>query len=92
MKTLPDMQPVSYDQAFELVIKAAASPKMPAEHVELKNAVGRTLACEVNSDLDYPGADISAMDGYCLCAESLKGASSSKPVALPIKGGIDAGH
>lgn len=89
---MSEMQPVSYYEALELVINSARPQLMPVEPVELKDSAGRTLARDVTADLDYPGADISAMDGYCLQAVSLNGASSSSKISLPVLGGIDAGH
>ena len=86
------MQPVTFAEAHELVLDHASYVKLPAEPVELKDAVGRTLAGDVTADLDYPGADISAMDGYCLAAELLTGACAEQPLTLPTVAGIDAGH
>ncbi|PKL42142.1 MAG: hypothetical protein CVV41_15300 [Candidatus Riflebacteria bacterium HGW-Riflebacteria-1] len=92
MKTMSEMQPVVYDKALELVLNLASPHLLPSEAVELNRAVGRTLASDVIADLDYPGADISAMDGYCLQAASLAGAASGRQITLPVCGGIDAGH
>lgn len=92
MKTLPNIHPIPFDQALELVLKFDRHPKMATEAVELKDAAGRTLASDVIADLDFPGANISAMDGYCLKAESLAGADKNAPISLPILAGIDAGH
>ncbi len=86
------MQPVTFDQAHALVLSHANSGIMSFETVELKDAAGRTLADDVFSDLDCPGADISAMDGYCLQAELIAGADNDSTVTLPITAGIDAGH
>jgi molybdopterin molybdotransferase len=92
MNKLPEMQPVTYSRAHEMVLEQARICRLPGEPVELKNSTGRALADEVTADIDYPGADISAMDGYCLCAGLLAGASADKPVTLPTVAGVDAGH
>ncbi len=86
------MQPVDFTRAHELVLSHTGHLKMPAEPVELKNASGRALAEDVIADLDYPGADISAMDGYCLRAELISRATGDTPVTLSATAGVDAGH
>jgi len=92
MNKLPDMQPVTFDKAHALVLEQANRLKLSTEMVELKNATGRTLAGDVSADIDYPGADISAMDGYCLCSQLLAKASAAAPITLSVVAGIDAGH
>lgn len=44
---------------------ATRSPR-PAEHVQLRGALGRVLSEEVTCPLDVPGFDNSQMDGYAL--------------------------
>ncbi|NJM28509.1 MAG: hypothetical protein HC856_10505 [Pseudanabaena sp. RU_4_16] len=41
------------------------------EQVELNNALGRVIARDVISEMDFPHFDNSAMDGYALCYEDL---------------------
>ncbi len=41
------------------------------EQVQLNNALGRVLACDVISEMDFPHFDNSAMDGYALRYEDL---------------------
>jgi molybdopterin molybdotransferase len=86
------MQPVAFTRALELVLEHAPPLSLETEPVEIAKALGRTLACDVTTDIDYPGADISSMDGYCLQADLLAGSSSDKPITLPAQAGIDAGH
>lgn len=92
MHKLSDMKPVDFIRAHAMVLDHSRHVRMPAEPVELKNASGRTLAEDVTADLDYPGADISAMDGYCLPAELIAPATREKPVTLTAVAGVDAGH
>ena len=86
------MKPVSFDRAHALVLECANRLKLPAEMVELRYARGRTLASDVTADIDYPGADISAMDGYCLRSQLLANASEAAPITLATVAGVDAGH
>jgi molybdopterin molybdotransferase len=41
------------------------------EQVELNNALGRVIARDVISEMDFPHFNNSAMDGYALCYEDL---------------------
>jgi molybdopterin molybdotransferase len=42
------------------------------EQVELNNALGRVIACDVTSEMDFPHFDNSAMDGYALRYKDLE--------------------
>lgn len=86
------LQPVSFNDALELVLQHANRIKPGTEYVSLGMSVGRILAENIVSDIDMPGADSSSMDGYCLRAEDVKGASKDHPLTLPVTDGIDAGH
>ncbi|MBU1107403.1 MAG: molybdopterin molybdotransferase MoeA [Candidatus Riflebacteria bacterium] len=92
MKTVPNIHPVSFDLALELILKYDQNQKKATETIELKDSAGRTLASDVFADIDFPGADISAMDGYCLSTVNLAGAGINNLIGLPILAGIDAGH
>jgi molybdopterin molybdotransferase len=41
--------------------------------IELRQALGRVLAEDINSELDFPHWDNSAMDGYAFCFADLEG-------------------
>jgi len=75
-----DLLPIS--EARELVL-AAVEP-LPAEDVPLDHALGRVLAYDVESALDVPPFDSSAMDGYAVVA----GAAAE----LRVVGEARAGH
>ncbi|MDP9054404.1 MAG: molybdopterin molybdotransferase MoeA [Acidobacteriota bacterium] len=59
---------------------------LSAEEVPLRLAAGRVLAGSVVSDVDVPGFDRSAMDGYAVRANSTEGATSSNPLPLAVIG------
>lgn len=71
-------------------IVAAVSP-LAAEEVPLAEALGCVLAEDVVSPITLPRWDNSAMDGYAVFAEDVKGASASAPVELPVVGSVAAG-
>ncbi len=56
------------------------------EKVALADAPGRVLRQRVVSDIDYPRADVSSMDGYCLDSRLARSASAASPVTLPVRG------
>ncbi|WP_163557727.1 gephyrin-like molybdotransferase Glp [Halomonas sp. NO4] len=67
---------------------AAAEPLTGEEHVPLAQAAGRVLARDVVAQLDMPGIDNSAMDGYALrLAELVAAGETGLPVALRVPAG-----
>jgi len=62
------------------------------ERVLLLRAVGRFTAEALSSQVDLPGFDNSAMDGYAVRSEDLRNASASHPVTLRQAGRIGAGE
>lgn len=77
---------IPVEEALEIVLREAQA--LPAEDVELDDALLRVLAEDVASDLDLPPFDRAAMDGYALRAADVAGA----PVALEIVGEVRAGQ
>ncbi len=67
---------------------AAATPVAEAETVDLLAANGRVLATDVEATRDLPPFDASAMDGYAVSLDDLRGLG---PWRLPITGRIAAG-
>lgn len=66
-------------------VLAAAKPLQDTVDLALIEALGCTLAAEVEAAIDVPGYDNSAMDGY-----ALRAADAASPV--PISQRIPAGH
>ncbi|WP_436924080.1 molybdopterin biosynthesis protein [Halosimplex amylolyticum] len=62
-----------------------------SERVPLEAARERVLAERVDADLDVPGFDRAAMDGYAVRAPDTYGADDS-PVTLPVVGSVHAGE
>jgi molybdopterin molybdotransferase len=77
---------ISVDRALEIVLEHTRP--LPVEEVPLTGALGRVLARDVASDLDFPPFDRSAMDGF-----AVKSADASlAPVGLRVAGQIRAGQ
>jgi molybdopterin molybdotransferase len=70
----------------------AAIAPLPVREVALLDAAGCLLAEEVVSAIDMPGFDNSSMDGYAVLAADVTVASPQRPVVLPVRGDIPAGH
>lgn len=65
---------------------------LPPERVPLLDALGLVLASPAISPLTLPAWDNSAMDGYAVRAEDIRGANTGAPVTLPVHGTIAAGQ
>ncbi|MDQ3938732.1 MAG: molybdopterin molybdenumtransferase MoeA, partial [Chloroflexota bacterium] len=65
---------------------------LPAEDVELGQALARVLAEPVSSRLTLPPWDNSAMDGFAVRAADLTGASEQEPRRLRVIGEAAAGR
>ena len=59
---------------------------LDSEVVSLRAAAGRVLAVSIVSDVDVPGFDRAAMDGYAVLADSTEGASAYNPLLLDVIG------
>jgi molybdopterin molybdotransferase len=69
------------------VPRVLPSPRLtPSETLSLELAYGRVLTEAVRSDIDVPGFDRSAMDGYALRARETVGAGEYNPITLRIVG------
>jgi molybdopterin molybdotransferase len=73
-------------RAAEIVIKTIHS--LPAERVGLSEALGRVAAETVQSSIDLPQKDNSAMDGFAVRSEDVRG---NCPVELHVVEEIPAG-
>ena len=71
----------------------AYRPAEPSvEKLNLQDALGRVLAEDVFSEIDVPGFDRAAMDGFAVVAESTFGADDQHPVRLTVLGEVEAGN
>jgi len=87
MNPVPDW--LSLDDALARTLERCEP--LGSETVPLEAALGRALAEEVRSPITHPPWDNSAMDGFAVRAEDVKGASRAAPVQLPLSGDVPAG-
>jgi len=80
---------VAFEEAIGIIL-AAVSP-LGYEEVSVLEAFNRILYNDVVSDKMIPPCNESAMDGYAIFADDLKGASTIDPVRLKIIGEIRPG-
>ncbi len=62
-----------------------------AEEVSIFDSAGRVLLEDVYSNRDHPPYDVSAMDGYAVRSEDIRGASRENPAVLSMVEDIKAG-
>lgn len=77
---------ISVDTAIKIVADTVGP--LPSRTVSFENTLGFCLAQDVQSDIDMPPFDRSAMDGYAVIAED----TAAAPVELTVIEDIAAGH
>ncbi|MCZ6788894.1 MAG: molybdopterin molybdotransferase MoeA, partial [Chloroflexi bacterium] len=81
---------LSVEEARERIL--ALVPVLEAEEGPLLETMGQVLAEEVIAPFDLPPADNSAMDGYAVRYEDIRGATAGQPKELPVIGHVAAGQ
>lgn len=79
-------------QEAESIILNLVQPLQETETIALQNANQRILAQAVESNLDFPYWDNSAMDGYAVRYDDVKNCSLENPIILEIIEDIPAGQ
>lgn len=80
---------ITYQDALDTVL-GSVEP-LPVETVDLVEAFGRALAEDLYADLDLPGFDNSAMDGFAIRSSETLAASPLHPAVLKVVGQVWAG-
>ncbi len=80
---------VSFDSAYGKILSAVT--ERGSEMVSLGEASGRILHQDIQSEMNIPPLDNSAMDGFALNWSDTRGATPDSPVELQICGEIQAG-
>ena len=80
---------IEMEDAIRIVLEHTA-PIEPAT-VDLMDALGRTLAEDVRSDINMPPFDKAAMDGYAVLGQDVADASEGRPAVLTVVEEIPAG-
>lgn len=86
---MADADWISYEEAIARVMRALPAPEV--EVVPLAESLGRALLRPVHAVVPHPPWDNSAMDGFAVHAEDVRGATADAPIVLPISDDIPAG-
>jgi molybdopterin molybdotransferase len=79
--------------ASEAAVKILADVRrQPSLRIPLDDALGSVLAEDVVSRLDVPAWTNSAMDGYAVRGQDVRGATEARPVRLKVIEHVPAGH
>lgn len=81
---------LSAGEALRAIVGGVAP--LEAEERPLLGALGSVLAEDVPATVDLPPWDNSAMDGFAVRAEDVRGASSARPVVLRVVDDVPAGR
>ena len=83
---------LSREEAVALIKDKTAHLKTETEKVNIREACGRVLACDVVSGENVPSFDRTTVDGYAVNAADTFGAGASIPAQLEIAGEILMGE
>lgn len=82
---------VSLERATSIFWAAYPGRSSSSEKVSMEGALGRVLAEDFFSEVDVPGFDRAAMDGFALRAEDAFGVDEQHPMKLKVIGQVGAG-
>ncbi len=80
------------EDAVALIKEKTAHLRPGTEKVNIRDACGRILACDIVSSEDVPSFDRTTVDGYAVTAADTFGARDSIPAQLEINGEILMGE
>jgi len=80
---------VSVEEALQKILSCIEV--LEPETKPILDCLGQVLAEDIRSTIDIPPLDNSAMDGYAVKAEDMRGASEASPKILSVTGKIAAG-
>ncbi|MBN4075531.1 MAG: molybdopterin molybdenumtransferase MoeA [SAR86 cluster bacterium] len=79
------------DDALECILRGVSGGSTGIEVVAMSEASGRIIADTINAEINVPGYDNSAMDGFAVNTDFIKKPGSTLPITLPISQVIPAG-
>ena len=81
---------IPIEEALEIILNNVSI--LEPEKKPILECLGQVLAEDVRSDITIPPLDNSAMDGYAVRWESIKGAGKAHPAILKVIGEVAAGY
>ena len=85
----PEADWLGWREALETIL--ANCEVLPVERVAVAGALGCAMAEDVSATVFHPPWDNSAMDGFAVHAEDVRGATRESPIVLPVSDDIPAG-
>ena len=85
------LEVVTVEQAEKLILDSFSLPD-PDQMVQTTDAVGRVLAQDVFSDVDFPAFNRSTVDGFAVRVQDIGGCSFSCPAVLNLIGAVEMGE
>ena len=82
---------ISLEEANSRLLEFFEPKPVREESVTIEGSLGRVLSEDLVSDIDVPGFDRAAMDGYAIIAEDTWGADESVPKLFRLAGRVEAG-
>lgn len=82
---------ISFEEASNRLVNVLWNP-IQEQDIDITGSLGLVSASDVESEIDYPLYDRSAVDGYALDFRSTSGASEYNPISLDLVGTIEAGQ
>lgn len=79
-------------QTTQIIFENTDNYKITCEAVNINDALGRVLFCDICSNEFVPDFDRSTVDGYAVVASSTFGCSESIPAILDYKGEVEMGQ
>jgi molybdopterin molybdotransferase len=80
---------LTFDEAREAILREIAV--LPPEEQPLLKALGQTMVEDIRAQINVPGWDSSARDGFAVRAEDVRGATPQNPVILRVIETVMAG-
>jgi len=80
---------VSFEKARTTILDSVIP--LNSETISMMDASQRILFEDIISDIQIPGVDDSAMDGYAIISADIQGASTDHPARLRVIGEVQAG-
>ncbi|MEK6567890.1 MAG: molybdopterin molybdenumtransferase MoeA, partial [Candidatus Omnitrophota bacterium] len=82
---------ISVPRAREIILKNIFVVK-ENELIKIESALGRVCALDIKSKENIPPFDNSAMDGFAVRTEDVKGSTGKNPKILEVVGSLAAGY
>jgi molybdopterin molybdotransferase len=85
----PEADWFGWREALEAILTRCDA--LPVERIEAARALGCAVAEDVTAAIRHPPWDNSAMDGFAVHSEDIRGATRQSPIVLPLSDDIPAG-